>query len=544
MTIPILLCGLVILVCILLTPLMERLPVPPLLVFLGLGMLFGENGPLHIPFNDYELVSSVCMVCLVFIMFYGGFGTSLRAAKPVIVPAFVLSFAGVCITAAGTALVSHLVLSLSWRESFLVGAVISSTDAASVFNVLRSRKLALKDHTDSLLELESGSNDPMSYILTITAISLLAGEEVSVPLLLAKQILFGVVIGLVLGGWSARFLQRRYLSGIQSRTVFLFAVMLLAYAVPGLLGGNGYLSVYLCGIRIGNASLSKKKYLVHFFDVTADVAQMMIFFLLGFLVTPIELPKVFVPALVVMGFLTFVIRPAAVTALLLPFRPSRGQVLVTSFAGLRGAASIVFAIEAVVSAVTLPFDLYNLVFVIVLLSLLFQGTLLPFVADRAGMTDRAEDVSRTFTDYEEGSDIVFIRLDISREDGFCGKTLGEICLPRELSVSVVVRNGTLLVPSGNTLLLEGDFLVLTARQLQADADVDSGLPASSVQLSETVVEKSSPMAHRTLRELEDERFGRIVLVRRGEAALIPDGNLELLPGDLLVQAKAGSSGEG
>lgn len=529
----ILLVGLVMLTCILLLPLVDRLPVPSLLCFLGLGMLFGENGLFHIPFDDYELVSSVCTLCLIAIMFYGGFGTRLAAARPVLLPAMTLSFVGVLLTALGVAAAAHVLLSLSWKESFLIGAVISSTDAASVFNVLRSRKLALKDHTDSLLELESGSNDPMSFILTTTAISLLSGEQISVPLLLAGQILIGAAAGLLLGTAGAFLLRRRLLARPQSRTIFLLSLMLLSYALPGLVGGNGYLAVYLCGIRTGNASIGKKADLVHFFDVTTDVAQMMIFFLLGLLVTPADLPQVFLPALVVMISLTFLVRPLACAVILLPFKASRGQYLVTAFAGLRGAASIVFAIEAVLSAVPLTYNLYNLVFVIVLLSLVFQGSLLPCFAGRAGMVDPAEDVARTFTDFEKDSDIVFLRLNISEGDGFSGRTLTDLRLPRDLSVCVVVRDGAFVSPAGDTLFAPGDFLVLTARQLQTE----EGSGTAAVRLAETVVERNSPFAHRTLAELGGDAPGRIVLVRRGEEALIPDGSLTLLPGDGLVQVE-------
>lgn len=173
-----LLIGCVILICILSNRWLEHLPVPSLLIFIGLGMLFGENGILRIQFNDYETVNAVCSVCLIFIMFYGGFGTNMKVARPVLAPAAILATLGVAGTALGVAAAAHFVLSLPWLESFLIGSVISSTDAASVFNILRSQKLALNYHTDSLLEVESGSNDPMSYMLTAMAIAK-EGREIS-----------------------------------------------------------------------------------------------------------------------------------------------------------------------------------------------------------------------------------------------------------------------------------------------------------------------------------------------------------------------------
>ncbi|MBM6887890.1 cation:proton antiporter, partial [Pseudoflavonifractor phocaeensis] len=181
--------GAVILICILMDRFLEKLAVPSLLIFLGLGMCFGENGLFRIPFDDYAGVNLICSFSLVIIMFYGGFGTNLKAARPVAVQAGVLATLGVAGTAGAVGLFAHLALELPWLESMLIGSVISSTDAASVFSILRSKKLALKHHTDSLLEMESGSNDPISYMLTTVVLTMLAGRDLSLPLLLAKQLL-------------------------------------------------------------------------------------------------------------------------------------------------------------------------------------------------------------------------------------------------------------------------------------------------------------------------------------------------------------------
>ena len=410
MTEALLLIGCVIALCTLMGRFLDRLAVPSLLIFIALGMCFGENGLLRIYFNDYYAVNLICSVSLIFIMFYGGFGTNLSAARPVAVQSVVLSTLGVAGTAALVAAFAHWALKLPWLESFLIGSVISSTDAASVFNILRSKKLALKEHTDSLLEIESGSNDPISYMLTTVAVGLMSGEKMVVPLLLLQQLAVGILCGLLLGKLAIWALRRGAFPSEQSQTIFIFSVVILSYALPTALGGNGYLSAYLCGIWMGNTKLPQKRYLVHFFDVVTDVAQVLIFFLLGLLVTPVELPSVLLPALSVMAFLTLVGRPLVAALLLLPFRPSLGQVGVVSWAGLRGVASIVFAIMAVLGGVEMKYDLFNLVFCIVLLSISIQGTLLPRVAERLAMIDQAGDVSKTFNDYQEESDIDFIKV--------------------------------------------------------------------------------------------------------------------------------------
>ena len=186
-----LLAGVVIVACILMNRIAAKLPLPSLLLFIGLGMCFGVDGFFKIPFDDYELSEAICSVSLLFVMFYGGFGTNLKTAKPVMGKAFLLSTAGVVMTAALVGAAAHVLLGVGWMEGILIGSVIASTDAASVFNVLRFKQLSLKYNTDSLLELESGSNDPISYMMTILMISLVSGEQISVAGLLLKQILIG-----------------------------------------------------------------------------------------------------------------------------------------------------------------------------------------------------------------------------------------------------------------------------------------------------------------------------------------------------------------
>ena len=524
----ILLIGSVILICILMSRFLEKLAVPSLLIFLALGMCFGENGIFRIPFDDYAGVNLICSVCLIFIMFYGGFGTNLQAARPVVAQAAVLSTLGVAGTALAVGLFAWLVLKLPWLESLLIGSVISSTDAASVFSILRSKKLALKHHTDSLLEMESGSNDPISYMLTTACLSLMAGEEVSLPLLLAGQMVLGIGFGLLTGAASAWLLRQDLLRSQESRTVFLFAVMLLSYALPAACGGNGYLSAYLCGIWLGNSKLTQKRYLVHFFDVVTHVAQVLIFFLLGLLVTPVRLPAVLLPALAVMAFLTFAARPLVCTALLLPFRAPWGQIGITAWAGLRGAASIVFAISAVLSGIEMRYDLFNLVFCIVLLSMAVQGTLLPRVAGKLSMTDRGADVGKTFTDYQEESDIGFVEIRLVPGHLWCGMSVSQLSLPAELLVAMVDRGGTAIVPRGDTELQEGDRLVLAARSFEDQEHLN---------IREVPVERGSKWAGQPISRLSNTKPRLIILIKRGLETVIPTGSTVICPGDVLVVAE-------
>lgn len=523
--------GAVIVICVLLNRFAQKLPIPSLLIFIALGMCFGVNGIVGIPFDDYQISEQICSVCLLFVMFYGGFGTNLKAARPAAAKAVVLSTVGVVATAGLVGVFVHFALKLEWLESFLIGSVIASTDAASVFSVLKTQKLDLKDHTASLLEIESGSNDPFSYMLTVLFVSLLQGESISVPALLANQILVGAAAGLLIG-YSAVFLLKKcdfYME--QGKTIFVFAAAVLAYALPSVFGGNGYLSVYICGIYMGNAALPDKKDLVHFFDAVTGIAQMMIFFLLGLLVTPSELPETFLPALLIMLFLTFIARPLAAGILLAPMGSGLRQIGVVSWAGLRGVASIVFAIYAVLGEIELHYNLFNLVFCIVILSLGIQGTLLPRVSSVLDMIDRNQDVRRTFNDYQEDNDVSFVKLHVSAGHRMAGKALKELPLAPDFLAALLLRGKETLVPNGETVVEEGDLLILAAEQFE---------DRENLSMSEICLDKNSKWAGKSLSEIRLPKGSLIVLIQREGKTLIPGGSTVLQAGDCLAVARLGA----
>ena len=250
-----------------------------------------------------------------------------------------LSSAGVVLTALFTGLFCHLALRMDFLEGLLLGAVLGSTDAASVFSILRSRRLNLKYGTASMLELESGSNDPFAYMMTLILLSVMSGtaDGGAIALMLGKQLLFGILIGVALALAAARFLSRFDFCGEGFDTIFVFAVALASYALSGVLGGNGYLSTYLTGIILGNRELKNQKALVGFFDAFTGLMQMLLFFLLGLLAFPSQMPAILLPALAIALFLTFIARPAAVGLLLAPFRPP-GSGSISSSPG-RGCAA-------------------------------------------------------------------------------------------------------------------------------------------------------------------------------------------------------------
>ena len=308
MTSYILLVAAVILLCLSLNKMSNKLGIPMLLAYILLGMMFGTDGILKIPFDNFTIAEQICTVSLIFIMFYGGFGTNWKQAKPVAGKAVLLSTVGVILTAVTTGAFCHFILKMDFWESMLIGSVISSTDAASVFSILRSRRLNLKNNTASMLEVESGSNDPCSYMLTVIILTIMSGElsGFSLVVMIFSQITFGVLVGVVVALAAAFILKKVNFATDGFDTIFVFSMALVSYAGASMINGNGYLAAYIAGIILGNTPLHHKKSLVHFFDGITGLMQMLIFFLLGLLAYPSQLPKILPIALAIAVFLTFV----------------------------------------------------------------------------------------------------------------------------------------------------------------------------------------------------------------------------------------------
>lgn len=506
-----------------------KLGMPALILFMFIGMLFGSDGIVKIPFDNFRLAENVCSIALIFIMFYGGFNLKWKAAKPIAVKAVLLSTLGVIITAAITAALCYFLLGFSAIESFLVGAVLSSTDAASVFSILRQKKLNLKDGTASLLEMESGSNDPMSYMLTVIAISLLSGSDSINPVLMVlSQAVFGILIGVIFAFIAVYLLTKTNLISEGLDTIFMIAVVLSCYAVSGILGGNQYLSVYLMGIIIGNSQIRNKTTLIPFFDGVTSLSQILIFFLLGLLTFPHQIPAVLPTALAVIVFLTLIARPAAVFALLLPFKCSIRQCLLVSWAGLRGAASSVFAIMVVASGATLSSDLFHIVFAVSLFSVAIQGTFLPAIAKRLDMVDESADVRKTFNDYQEESAITLMRMFIPKGHNWENKMIKDVTMPTGSLALMIKRNKETIITRGDTLILAGDNIILSVPAYE---------PADNEQLEEFQIDSTHEWCNKSIAELNLPPDELIAMIIRNGQNLIPDGKTIILDGDKVVAYK-------
>ena len=435
----------------------NKFGVPSLLLFIGLGMIFGAVG---FEFNDFLFADQFATLALMVIIFYGGFGTNWNMAKPVAKESILLSSLGVVVTAGITGLFTHFVLGFGLLEGLLVGAVVGSTDYASVSNVLRSKNLNLKYNTASLLELESGSNDPAAYTMTMVFLSIILGTDVSIPVLILSQIAFGIGVGALFAFVIGKLIANLSFDSDGLYAVFMAAAMLITYGAADFLDGNGYLALYILGIYLGNMEFKGKREVVFFYDGFSEIMQIGMFFILGLLSDLTSFIQNFPIAIAIMLFLTLIARPIAVYGLMAPFKMKKNQLNLISLAGIRGAAAIAFAIMAVNSGAALSVDIYHIVFGLCVLSALIQGSVLPFAARKLDMVDPIDTVLKTFNYYQSKAEIGFLETKLRANSALVGMKVSDLNLTFDFIIAKIERNGKTIVPRGHIVLEESDTIVL------------------------------------------------------------------------------------
>ncbi|MDO5689992.1 MAG: potassium/proton antiporter [Tissierellia bacterium] len=435
--------------------------IPSLLLFLTLGIICSIAG---ISFDNYEIAESFATIALIVIMFYGGFGTNWKMGKPVVREAAILASLGVVATALITGVFAHYVLKFPLLESMLLGSVVGSTDYASVSNILVSNQLNLKYNTASLLEMESGSNDPFAYTMTMLFLSLVAGTSVSVPMMIGMQIVLGLLLGVLFALLVNKLLKRINLQKDGLAIVFVAAMALLTYSFTSVVGGNGYLAVYLFGIIIGNQTFIGKKDVIFFFDGFTELMSIGLFFLLGLLATPANILQTLPVAAILVLFMTFIARPVSVVGLMLPFRLKGNQLITISWAGLRGAAAIAFAIMVVNSGVELSIDLYHIVFGICFLSSLLQGSFMAPISKKTDMIDPNDTVLTTFNYYSAKKPISFVKTRIKEDSTLVGTRVKDLNMVFDFIIAKIKRDEKSIVPRGEVVLQAGDVLVFSGEE--------------------------------------------------------------------------------
>lgn len=459
-----------------------RTGLPLLLIFLLVGMLFGIDG-LGIEFSNMHMAQFVGMIALCVILFTGGTSTEIKAIRPVIAPGLVLSTLGVLLTAGLTGVFIFWLSGMSWTNihfaiipSLLLAATMSSTDSASVFGILGSRNVGLRENLRPMLELESGSNDPMAYMLTIILIEVatldagLSAGDICLQLFMQFGVggAMGVVLGLV-GVWLSKCYRKIGNSSAEEHgqsvamvSILAIATVFLTFTATTALGGNGYLAVYICGIVFGNSRVPLKKGVSRFMDGITWLAQIVVFIMLGLLVNPHEMLSVAAVSLLIGVFMILVGRPLSVFICLLPFKKisSRARIFV-SWVGLRGAVPIIFATYPVVANVEGASQIFNIVFFVTILSLLVQGTTVISSASRLGLVEETAPSEDAFgVDLVDEHPTTLRTILLSEDDLKNGNTLKDMSLPEGSLVMMIRRGDRYIVPNGTRKLQAGDALLL------------------------------------------------------------------------------------
>jgi potassium/hydrogen antiporter len=461
--------------------------VPVLIFFVVIGMLAGSEGVGRINFNNPGTAQFIGIIALNFILFSGGFDTDWGKIKPVLWQGITLSTLGVLLTAVAVGLFVWAVTDFTIYEGMLLGSIVSATDSAAVFTILRSKKLALKGSLRPILELESGSNDAMSYVLTIAFTGLVVVQDSSffsiIPLFV-QQFLLGGILGILFGKIGKLIINSISLDFEGLYIVLLVAIMFFSFSATDFVGGNGFLAVYLSAVYLGNSDLIHKKKILKSFDGFAWLMQIILFLTLGLLVFPSQIVPVIGIGLAISAFLMFVARPVGVFISLLLFKVRSRSRWFISWVGLRGAVPIVFATYPLIAGAEKAQMIFNIVFFISLTSVLIQGTTLTMVARLLHLTLPEKAKQRTQTDLELFDSIKSLMTEIVIPDNCpaSGKQIVELGLPKTAIISIIQRDGKFITPNGSTRLEQNDRLFILAENKESLNKVFSCLDLAEATL--------------------------------------------------------------
>lgn len=452
-----------------------RFGVPALLLFLVVGMLFGSDG-LGLQFHSPKTAQFIGMVALSIILFSGGMDTKFTEIRPILTPGIVLSTVGVLLTALFTGLFIWWISGMSWSNiylpittSLLLASTMSSTDSASVFAILRSQKMNLKHNLRPMLELESGSNDPMAYMLTIVLIQFVQSSGMGTGAILGSfviQFLVGAAAGYVLGKLAILILNKINIDNQSLYPILLLSFVFFTFAITDRLHGNGYLAVYIAGIMVGNNKITFRKEIATFMDGLTWLFQIIMFLMLGLLVNPHEMLEIACVALLIGVFMIVIGRPLSVFLCLLPFRKITFKSrLFVSWVGLRGAVPIIFATYPVVANVEGSNVIFNIVFFITIVSLVVQGTTVSYVARLLHLSTPLEKTGNDFgVELPEEIDSDLRDMTVTQEMIEKADTLKDMNLPKGTLVMIVKRGDEFLIPNGTLKLHVNDKLLLISEK--------------------------------------------------------------------------------
>jgi potassium/hydrogen antiporter len=453
--------------------LFQNLGLPTLILFLALGMLAGSEGIGGIHFDDASIAQSIGIIALIFILFSGGLDTNISDVKPVFIPAVSLATIGVFLSAIIVGSIAAFVLDIDIKYGLLLGAIVSSTDAAAVFNVLRTKNVNLKKNLKPLLELESGSNDPMAIFLTLGLIQLISEPATGFGTLIwlfIKQFGLGIIVGLSMGQLIVYLLNKIKFDYDGIYPVLFLAYAGMVYSFTNIIGGSGFLAVYLAGLTIGNREFLHKKSLKRFFDGLAWLSQIGMFLTLGLLVFPSQILAVAGAGLILSAVLMLIARPVSVFVSLFFTKIEVKEKLFTSWVGLRGAVPIILATFPLLAGVEYADLIFSIVFFIVLTSALLQGWSISFAAKLlkvdAPMIRKVRSPIEFESSPEDTNDLYDFL--ISENSALVNKSIVEIGLPKESLIVMINRNEQYIVPTGGTIIEAGDVLLILTNKKTID----------------------------------------------------------------------------
>ena len=458
--------GSLLLLSLFASKLSERYGVPALLLFLFVGMLAGIDGVGGIKFHNAELTNDVGTIALAFILFAGGFGTSFKEVKPIMVRGIVLSSFGVFATAVLIALFGKVALGMSLTEAFVLGAIISSTDAPAVFSILRSRNLGLTGQLKPILEFESGSNDPTAVFFTISSVQLLTNSSVSwvgLGVNFVLQMILGGALGALLGFLAGKLINILKLDYEGLYPVYGIAVVLLCYGLSHSVGGNGFLASYVAGIVMGNGNYVYKAALGKFTDSISWLMQIIMFIMLGLLVNPRELTSVIYMGIGTALFIIFAARPIAVFLSLIGSKFSFREQVFIAWTGLKGAVPIILGTYPLLNDYDNGQFIFNLIFFVVLVSVLLQGKTLALVARLLKVDKVSQPVPfypLEFTKKREDQAASTKEIVVKPDFKIVGHKIKELGLPANVLILLIYREDTFITPNGETEIKADDRLLL------------------------------------------------------------------------------------
>ncbi|MBK6267100.1 potassium/proton antiporter [Marivirga sp. S37H4] len=446
--------------------------VPTLILFLIIGMLAGSEGIGKINFDDPQLAQFIGIVALNFILFSGGLDTNWSSIKPILWQGITLSTVGVLLTAVSLGTFVWLITDFTIYEGLLLGAIVSSTDAAAVFSILRAKSLGLKSNLRPTLELESGSNDPMAYVLTIAFLGLVINQDAGwtsiIPLFL-QQMIVGGVIGLLLGKLSKLIINRISLDFEGLYPVLVIALMFITFSLADFLGGNGFLAIYLCAVYLGNQELIHKKTIMKMFDGLAWLMQIVLFLTLGLLVFPSEIVPVMGIGILISLFLIFIARPISVFLGLIFFRMKIRRRFYISWVGLRGAVPIVFATYPLLAGIEKANMIFNIVFFISVTSILIQGTTLSIIAKwlHVALPDKAKPKSPVDLFLSDRVKTAMAEIEIKENSYPVDKKIIDLQFPKTAIIAMINRDNNFITPNGSTEIKANDTLIVLSDSNEA-----------------------------------------------------------------------------